>query len=864
MDSAFWEKVKRIFSEALSIDEDKRGKFLDEACSGDDNLRQEVESLITSFGSSGEFLDEPEKELKFSTLPEKDSYINKIIGAYKISSLIAEGGMGRVYLGVRTDNEFSQKVAIKLIKHESKSSYMLQRFQNERQTLANLNHPYIANLLDGGTTEDGVPYFIMEYIDGKPLIEYCDENRLTIDERLLLFQKICSAVNYAHKNLVVHRDLKPSNILITKDGNPKLLDFGIAKILKEDSTSNISDQTVTKVWNFTPDYASPEQIKGEKITTSTDIYSLGVVLYKLLTGHHPYNIKSYLPAEITKIVCETNTEKPSTIVRTAQKMKSSGKEITNLSPEDISKARKESVEKLSKKLTGDLDNIILMAMRKDPERRYSSVEQFSEDIRRHLEGLPIIARKNSMGYKSRKFFERHRAGVITAFIFLLIIIAGITEIIIQSNSAAKERDKAIVEAKKAERINTFLQDILAAPNPEVDGKDVKVVDVLKNASKKINKELSDDPEIKASALYTIGTTYIGLGLYNEAEQYLKNSLNISERIYSSNDPQIAKVMVQLGANYQDKGNYKKADSLYKTALKIFRLKGGKFSSGKATALSDYGSSLHYQGKYDEAKKYQTEALNEYRKIYGNNNPNVINSLNDLGTIAGDVGDWNSAAKYAKEVLDLSLKTDGKESVDYSLALSNYASTLEVEGKLDEAIKYQREAVEIKKRIQGENHPDAMFAQITLADELMKRGDNAEAAKLSKEAMESLDKSLPHINALTTYSRVVYANALIKLKDFKKALPFIDDALKIREKLYSPNHYLITATKVLLGTCLAGLKKYTRAEQILKNCYSKIDKKDEGKKYIRILTLQNLVKVYKATGNKKAERQYEADLDKENN
>jgi serine/threonine-protein kinase len=862
MDSNLWDRVKEIFNNAISLDENKREDYINVACGENEKLKLEVKSLINSYGVSGEFLDNPEKDLNFSTQSEKDLYINKIIGAYKISSLIAEGGMGRVYLGIRSDNEFSQKAAIKLIKHESQSNYLLQRFQNERQTLANLNHPFIANLLDGGTTDDGVPYFIMEYIDGKPLTDYCDENRLTIDERLLLFQKICSAVNYAHKNLVVHRDLKPSNILITKDGNPKLLDFGIAKILKDDSTTNISDQTVTKVWNFTPDYASPEQIKGEKITTSTDIYSLGVVLYKLLTGYRPYNLKSYLPAEITRIVCDTNTEKPSTIVRSTLKRELSAKEEEPPSPADIGKARGDTVEKISKKLSGDLDNIVLMAMRKDSDRRYSSVEQFSEDIRRHLEGLPIIARKNSVRYKSIKFFERHRAGVITAFIFLLIIIAGITGIVIQSNAASNERDRAILEAKKSERINTFLQDILAAPNPQVDGKDVKVIDVLKNASKKINKELSDDPEIKAAALYTIGTTYMGLGLYNDAEKYLKNSLIISEKIFSANDPQIAKVMVQLGADYQNKSDYTKADSLYKKALRIYMLKGGKISSGEATALSDYGSSLHYQGKYDEAKKYQTKALDAYRKIYGNNDPHVINSLNDLGTIAGDAGDWNSAAKYAKEVLDLSLKSNGKESVNYSLALSNYASTLEVQGKLDEAIKYQREAVEIKKKVQGENHPDAMFAQITLADELMKRGDNAEAAKLSKEAMESLDKSLPHINALTAYSRVVYANALIKLKDFKKALPFINDALKIREKLYSPNHYLITATKVLLGTCLAGLKQYIRAEQILKNCYSKIDKNDEGKKYIRIITLQNLVKVYKATGNKKAEKQYEADLDKE--
>ena len=859
-----WDKIKSLFLEVIDLPPEERAAYLDKKCKDDLSLRKEVESLIESDQKVESFLEKPiiqNDELNTeSTSP--DSFIGMKIGNYQIEKKIGEGGMAVVYSAIRIDDQFKKSVAVKFIKRGMDTDEIIKRFSIEQQALAGLDHPFIAKIIDGGTTENGLPYFIMELVEGEPIDQYCRNKDLTIQEKLKLFRKVCSAVQYAHQNLIVHRDIKPGNIFIKPDGTPKLLDFGISKLLN--SSNEQTNLTKSGFKLMTPEYASPEQFKGQQITIATDIYSLGVVLYELLTGNFPYKFRNSLPHEIERVICTTEPEKPST---SANRYKNENPERGNSNEDsylNISKSNYKDLEKVKRKLAGDIDNIVLKAMQKEPERRYSTVEQFSEDIRRHLEGLPIFARKNSIGYRSKKFFERHRVGVITAFLLLLSIIIGSIGIIVQSNVAAKERDRAMLEAKKSERINAFLQDIFAAPNPEIEGKDVKVVDVLKNASEKINKELSDDPETKAAVMYTIGTTYIGLGLYDDAEKYLKNSLDISEKIFSTDDPQTAKVMEQLAYNYQEKGNYTKADSLYQKALQIFKLRGGNISSVEAKALSDYGSSLYNQGKYNESKKYQVEALDAFRKIYGNTDPHVVRSLNDLGTVAGETGDWNTAAKYIKEVLDFFLQTDGKESVNYSRALSNYATILEVQGKLDEAIEAQREAVEIKKRVQGKNHPDAMFAQITLADELTKRGDYAEAANLSREAMESLDKSLPHINALTAYSRVVYAKALIKLEDFKKALPFINDALQIRKELYPPNHWLLTTTKALLGACLVGLKQYTRAEQILTDCYPKMDKNDEGKKYYRVLALQNLVKIYKTTGNKKAEQKYEADLDKENN
>ncbi len=859
MDPLKWEKIKKIFEISLNLPETEKEDYITESAEGDEEIISEVRSLIHSIKTAGDFLDNPGINLN----EQKDSFIGRKLGPYLVEKVIAAGGMGIVYLAVRDDAEFKKQVAVKLIRSGLNNKYLTERFKTEKQTLAYLDHPYIAKLLDAGSTDDGTPYLIMDYIDGEPIDVYCDKNRLTLSERLELFSKVCSAVHYAHQNLVVHRDIKPSNIMVTEKGEPKLLDFGIAKILSSDSPDAGRDLTKTGYWQLTPEYASPEQVKGENIATTSDVYSLGILLYKILTGHNPYRFKSYLPTEIHKVVCFEEPQKPSIKVESSEELIKQDGSVKEINAETVSNSRGTSIEHLKRKLKGDIDNIILKAIRKEPWRRYGSVEQFSEDIKRYSDGLPVIARNDTMGYLLSKFIKRHKTGVAMSAISVLLLIAGILGIAWQASIAAKERDKAKLEASKSERINTFMQDIFAAPNPEVEGKDVKVVDVLKNASEKIDKELSDDPDIKVSVLYTIGTTYIGLGLYDDAEKYLKNSLAVCEKNFSLNDPQTAKVMEQLAYDYQLKSNYSKADSLYKEALKIFRVNGGEISSDEATALSDFGSSLYNQGKYDESKKYQTEALNAYRKIYGDTDARVVRSLSNLGTVAGETGDWNTASQYIKEVLEIFLKTDGKESVNYSRALSNYATTLEVQGNLDDAITAQREAVEIKKRVQGKDHPDAMLAQLNLADELTKRGDFKESAELSREAMESLDKSLPHINALTAYSRVIYAKALIKLENFKKALPFINEALKIREKLYSPDHWLITTTRALLGVCLVGIKQYSRAEQILTNCYSKMDKNDEGKKYFRVLTLENLVKIYEATGNKKAEQKCRVDLDKEN-
>lgn len=437
MDSERWEHIQNLFHQAIGCDPEERDEFIERICGQDSALKQEILALLAAHQRATGFL-------KQGALPEEDpdELQTEHIGSYRLQRRLGTGGMGLVYLAVRDDATFKKRVAIKLIKRGMDTEDILRRFRHERQTMAALDHPNIARLLDGGTTEDGLPYFVMEYIDGLPIDKYCDNQRLNTLERLKLFRAVCSAVQYAHQNLVVHRDIKPGNIMVTADGTPKLLDFGIAKFLNPELTMQSIRLTRERMQLMTPEYSSPEQIRGQPITTATDVYSLGILLYELLTGHRPYRFKTRSPTEIERVICEQEPEKPSTAVRRIEEVKTADGMTTTLTPDTVSKTREGEPEKLKRKLSGDLDTIILMAMRKEPQRRYASVEQFSEDIRRHLEGLPVLARKDTFTYRSSTFVKRHRGSVTAAIFVFIMLLVGIAGTTWQASIAEKQGKKA--------------------------------------------------------------------------------------------------------------------------------------------------------------------------------------------------------------------------------------------------------------------------------------------------------------------------------------------------------------------------------------------------------------------------------------
>ncbi len=504
MEDKHWARIEDIFHEVADLTIDERAAFLDRACAGDQDLRREVESLLAADAQRDEFLRVAVAQAVEGLPKERDDggeLIGKRIDRYSITGLIGKGGMGSVYRAVRED-EFHMEVALKVLKRGTDTEAALNRFRTERQILAGLQHPNIARLLDGGATESGLPYFVMEYVDGKPLLEYAAP--LSLRQRLELFRSVCAAVQYAHQNLVVHRDLKPSNILVTADGSPKLLDFGIAKLLDADSAGLSMTLTAAGARLMTPDYASPEQVLGEPVTTATDVYSLGVVLYELLTGHRPYHLETSSSGALERAICQEEPKKPTA---------------------------------WNQHLDRDLDNIVLLALRKEPQRRYASVEQFSEDIRRYLEARPVRARQDTLGYRANKFICRNKLGVAVAVLAAIGLVTGVVAV----NRQARRAEYRFRQVQKL--ANTVLFDL----NPEIENLagSTKARELLVKTSLEyldsLAAEAQDDPALQlelAAAYEKVGdvqgnSEFSNLGHPDAALESYGKAVAISRKVGSS-------------------------------------------------------------------------------------------------------------------------------------------------------------------------------------------------------------------------------------------------------------------------------------------------------------------------------------------
>ncbi len=486
-----WKYVKEVVGEVLNLSPSERDSFLNKANLSAE-IRAEVESLLAFDKVSEDFMKLSAVTFSrdfISTDQPEENVFEKQIGNYKIISELGIGGMGAVYLGERIDGKFAQKVAIKMLKREFNTERIRRSFSREKDLLAKLSHPNIATLLDTGTTKDGIPYLVMEYVDGMPIDKFCLENSLKLNSILKLFNEVCGAVAFAHQNLIVHRDLKPSNILVGKDGKPKLLDFGISKLLDEENEEQTSN---TILGAMTPEYASPEQIKGEIVTTATDIYSLGMVLFKMLTGTYPYNFSGISSQKVFE-------------------------EITRTEPKKPSESTFSNVRMSSKLLKGDIDNIISKALSKEPARRYKSVEQFSADIWRFVDGAPVLARPATFNYRTNKFFRRNKIAVIASFLIAASLIAGISIAIWQAkvaieqariatesqNLAEQETGKAKLEQEKAEKISKFMAKVISYANPawyaegSKFGGNARVIDAIEDLSGKIDTEFAGQADIQS-------------------------------------------------------------------------------------------------------------------------------------------------------------------------------------------------------------------------------------------------------------------------------------------------------------------------------------------------------------------------------
>jgi serine/threonine-protein kinase len=816
MDSTRWARIEEVFQGALALAGEQRSEFLAQACGDDVGLREEVESLLRSHAAAGPLIDPTVVVQGVELLDEarQGAVAGRAIGPYRLVRELGRGGMGAVYLAERADDQYRKRVAIKLIKGTVADQVLLARFHMERQILANLDHPNVARLLDGGATPDGNPFIVMEYVEGLPIDAYCEQRQLSLTDRLKLFLDVCSAVQYAHQNLVVHRDIKHGNILVTAAGVPKLLDFGIAKLLTGEAGGPVQTHvTSTGMLLMTPDYASPEQARGEPVSTATDVYSLGVLLYRLLTGRPPYRLSGRPPGEMMQIICEATPEKPSLAVGRSTVHGPDVREGMKTPAEAAKPSVQVSTERLKRRLSGDLDNIVLTALRKEPSRRYPSVEQFAADIRRHLDGLPVSARPSTIRYRTSKFLRRHRFGAAAAALILIALLAGVAATVYQARIAAQERDRARIEARKSQQVVAFLQTMLSSADPRWGGRTTTVAEVLDAAAKRVETELVGQPEIEAAVRTTIGMTYLSLGLYDPAEVQLRKALDLRKAVLGLNHIDVASSLRTLAILLAGKGDAAAAEPVCRQALAIARQTAGD-SVETASILNVLAELRLRLGDLKDAEKLHREALAMRRALLGNSDPEVAESLNDLAVVVGTKGNYREAASLLEEALAVIRSVYGSEHPDFAANLSNLASMKEALKEYDAAEKLFQEALSLRRKLLGPEHPDVAWTLYNYAFMMFAKGDFRKAARLSQEALSFRGRSLPDANPVVAGALQVLGRSLLELGERDAALSRLRDSLALRRESLPEGHWLIAASESVLGDCLGRMGRYAEAEVLL--------------------------------------------------
>ncbi|HEV2706801.1 MAG TPA: serine/threonine-protein kinase [Pyrinomonadaceae bacterium] len=671
-----WKTIKEVLLEALKLLPSERRDYLRSADITAET-RAEVESLLSLEAEAEDFMSLSVGEFSRDLLDEP-ARARQRIGVYEIVSELGFGGMGAVYLATRADGKFEQRVAIKMLKREFNTEKIRRNFNREKEILATLAHPNIATLLDAGTTADGVPYLVMEYVKGEPIDKFCRNRKLSLNARLKLFNKVCDAVAFAHRNLIVHSDLKPSNILVNTDGEPKLLDFGISKLL--DANADNASQ-ITHLGALTPQYASPEQLKGEPVTTATDVYSLGIVLFKILTDSLPYHVGNRTNGHLLREIAEAEPVLPSEAART---------------PLAVSQ------------LKGDLDNVILKALCKEPTRRYQSVEQFSADLWRFIDGLPVLARPATFSYRARKFYGRNRVSVWAAALIVISLCAGIGVALAQAAAARAqariaaeaqrqaelETARARAEKQKAERTSRFMQSFLEYANPHWHGRgkgrmDVTVREAIDDAATRIDTELADEPEVRAELHYTVGEVYRTHYEYEHSFSHFRRSLDLYRLVHGDRHPKVARgiyylcvAMGRTGAGIED------VEPLLRQAIEMMRetdpenvnlpymlqsLAGWIMSAEKGSGN---------ESRLADAESLILEAKTLFIRHYGEHHDSTITADSSLANLAHARGDLAREEGLREELVRRFREADAE--YNYIWALFYLAEVKLALGKTAEA------------------------------------------------------------------------------------------------------------------------------------------------------------------------------------
>ena len=721
------EQATTIVAHARALSTQDRGEYVRRACGADETLLSQV--LLALDAPAGEksapaqdFWDDVAAG-ESGVVSLSESLEGQPLGRYRILRKLGSGGMGDVYLAERADNEYQQRVAIKIVRGGLFSPQMQGRLRMERQILATLQHPNIARLLDGGRAPDGTPYLVMEYIDGEPIDTFCDRRRLTIEARLQLIRTICNAVHYAHQNLIVHRDLKPNNILITPEGVPKLLDFGIAKLLDTRHSAHTLAVTHFEYRVMTPAHASPEQVRGDVITTASDIYVLGVLMYELLCGRRPFHLVGTSMTDMERIICEQEALLPSAMVARA----------TTESPDsvfDIAARRSTSPARLRKQLKGDLDNIISMAMRKDAERRYSSAEQLAADLDHHLTGQPVLATSDTWWYRSRKFVSRHVLAVAAAVV-AVVTLAGFSAVTyIQAQRIAQERDVATAERTRAEQISSFLVELFELSDPSRSrGNQVTARELLDIGARRIRLGLNEQPETRATLLGTIGRVYGSMGLYENSVELLQDALQSRIRIHGERHPEVAVAHANLGSALCDRGQLDACAQQLDAAMSMQRELLGADAIEIAPTLLAQARLAQLRGNLDGAEKLFKDSLDVYRRHQQERSSPAASVMNELASLHTYRNDYVSAETLYRTALDIDRQALGNDHPQVGMHVQNLAFNLQLQGKLEEAAPLFTESLQILGKVLGETHPLTLDATANFGRFLHRRGDFVQAEEV---------------------------------------------------------------------------------------------------------------------------------------
>jgi serine/threonine-protein kinase len=741
-----WAEVNRLFDAAHDLPLDRRPSFLEAACAGDADMKAEVSSLLASLDDAGAFLESP--AVAEGGAPPRS------VGPWELVEEIGRGGMGVVFRARRRDQGFERTAAVKLVKRGMDTDFILRRFENERRILAGLDHPNIARVLDGGSTDEGLPYFVMELIEGRNILAYCQGEKLGTRARLALFSQICSAVQYAHQRLVIHRDIKPSNIVVDSGGTAKLLDFGIARVLAG-ADGEPAERTVTAFRLFTPDYASPEQVRGESLTTATDVYSLGVVLYELLTGERPYRLKTLRPEELTGAILEQEPPRPSTKVR----------------------------------LHRDLDAIVLAALRKDPGRRYATAEQLGDDIRRQLAGLPVRARADGFGYRLGRFVVRNKLAVAGAAVVAASLFGALGVSVREIGVARAERDRARLEAAKARQVSSFLRGLFEVSDPRrSNGEKLSAQDLIDAGAARVDRELAAQPELRASMLALLGSVYLELGLDGRAEPLLERSLAIREAALGKNHPDVAESLYFLGRLKGFRFDYEGMRDFTERALRIREDRPS--DPALAETLSQLAGTFKAVGNLSKARELGERAVAVEERSGG---ANLHKWLANLAAVEMDLGDFDRARSLLERALAIGLRREGRADAQVDVILLDLAAVFRAQEEYSRALPLFEQALAIDERAFGRQSIAVAYGLAEMGELSFAMGDHARAIDLSRRSIETVErlKGPDHpglASPLAYQGRVLLAEGRAR-----EALPLFDRALRIYERAFPDEGHAEIAT-----------------------------------------------------------------------